>query len=249
MSAAPGNPRPRVDPLVLDLPAVAASLVTVRRALGRWLSDAEVSADVGGALQVALGEACANAVDHAYPVGTEGPMQVRVERDADGRVTAVVADQGYWRTPDVDPGDRGRGLLIMHQLLEDVEISRGPSGTTITLRVPARALPERATASVDELAVLEIDRSAAVPRVVATAALPDEGAAGVRLRLLEASRGGVVATVLDLTGVGSLGDEVVAVVAEVAAIGRANGWTLRVVGAEGQPVRALGHAGVAVVEG
>ena len=245
MSAVPGDPRPRADPLVLDLPAVAASLVTVRRALGLWLSAAHVSADVGGALQVALGEACANAVDHAYPAGTEGPMQVRVDRDVEGRVTAVVADQGDWRTPDVDPGDRGRGLLIMHQLLEDVEISRGPSGTTITLRVPARALPDRATASPDELALLEIDRSSDVPRVVASAALPDEGAAGVRLRLLEASRGGVVATVLDLTGATRLGEAVVAVVAEVAAIGRANGWALRVVGAAGQPARALGEAGVA----
>ncbi len=248
MSAATGSPRPRADPLVLDLPAVPASLVAVRRALGRWLSDAQVSADVGGALQVALGEACANAVDHAYPPGSAGTMQVEVTRGEDGRVTAVVADHGGWRTPDVDPGDRGRGLLIMQQLLEDVEVVRGPGGTTVTLRVPARELPDRATASADELSLLRIERSGMVPRVVATGALPDDAAAGVRLRLLEASRGGVVPAVLDLTAAGRLGDVVVAVVAEVAAIGRANGWTLRVLAPAEQQRTALAAAGVVLAE-
>ncbi|MEI4281205.1 ATP-binding protein [Klenkia terrae] len=246
MSAVPGDPRPRAVPLVLDLPAVPASLVTVRRALGRWLADAQVSADVGGALQVALGEACANAVDHAYPPGAEGPMQVRVTRDDDGRVTAVVADHGGWRTPDVDPGDRGRGLLIMQQLLEDVEVARGPGGTTVTLRVPARELPERATASADELSLLHVDRAGPVPRVVATGPLPDDVAAGVRLRLLEASRGGVVPAVLDLAAADRVGAVVVGVVAEVAAIGRANGWSLHVLAAADQPRTALAGAGVVV---
>jgi len=248
MSAVPGNPRPRADPLVLDLPAEAASLVTVRRSLGRWLSAAEVTPDVVGALQVAVGEACANAVDHAYPPGTPGTMQVRVSVEPGGRVTAVVADHGGWRTPDADPGDRGRGLLIMHQLLEDVEISRRPDGTTVTLRVPARELPERATASADELAVLRIDRSTDVPCVRATGPLEDDAAAGVRLRLLEASRGGVVRTELDLGGVDHLGPAVVAAVAEVAAIGRANGWPLRVLSAATQPRAALARAGVPLAD-
>ncbi len=136
----------------------------------------------------------------------------------------------------------------MQQLLEDVEVVRGPSGTTVTLRVPARELPERATASAGELSLLQVDRAGPVPRVVATGALPDDAAAGVRLRLLEASRGGVVPAVLDLAAADRLGEVVVGVVAEVAAIGRANGWTLRVVAAADQPRAALGGSGVVLAD-
>jgi len=244
MTAAPGSPHPRAEPLALDLPADPTALVTVRRALGGWLTESQVAPDVVGALQVAVGEACANAVDHAYSAGVAGRMQLRVAREPDGRVTARVSDQGAWRTPDADPGDRGRGLMIMHQLLEDVEVDRAATGTTITLRVPARALPDRATATVDDLGALEVDRSGPLPRVVATGPLPDAAAAAVRLRLLEASRGGVVATELDLHGVDEVAAAVAAVVAEVAAIGRANGWTLRVRPVPGSVGEALRRAGV-----
>jgi hypothetical protein len=81
---------------------------------------------------------------------------------------------------------------------------------------------------------------------VATGPLPDDVAAGVRLRLLEASRGGVVPAVLDLAAADRVGAVVVGVVAEVAAIGRANGWSLHVLAAADQPRTALAGAGVVV---
>ncbi|SCX55688.1 Anti-sigma regulatory factor (Ser/Thr protein kinase) [Klenkia marina] len=248
MTDAPGSPYPRAEPLALDLPADAAALSAVRRAVGRWLAGAGVAPDVVGALQVAVGEACANAVDHAYPEDEPGPMLVRVARGADGRVVAEVSDRGTWRTPDADPGDRGRGLMIMHQLLEDVEVDRGRSGTTVRLRVPARALPERATASGDDLGALRVDRSGPLPRVVASGGLDDDAAAAVRLRLLEGSRGGVVATELDLRAVSEVAAGVVAVVAEVAAIGRANGWALRVLPPPGPVREQLRRAGVPLLD-
>lgn len=244
MTDAPGSSLPRAEPLALDLPADAAALVTVRRALARWLTGAGVDPSVGGALQVAVGEACANVVDHAYRSGDRGRMQLSARRDDDARVTARISDQGTWRTPDHDPGDRGRGLMIMHQLLEDVAVDRAGSGTTVTLRVPARVLPERPVASPDDLGGLQLDRSGPVPRVVVRGPLPTAAAAAVRLRLLEASRGGVVATELDLGGAREVAGAVVAVVAEVAAIGRANGWALRVRSGPADVDDALRRAGV-----
>ncbi|MEI4274062.1 ATP-binding protein [Klenkia sp. LSe6-5] len=228
MSEVAGAPQQGAEPLVLDLPADPAALVVVRRALGRWLSDAGVGADVGGALQAAVGEACANVVDHAYRAGDPGPMALRVARDDTGHLVAVVADQGAWRTPDTDPGDRGRGLLIMQQLLQEVDVDRAPTGTTVTLRVRSGALPPRATAGAPELGAVQLDRSGPVPRVVASGPLGADAAPAVRLRLLEASRGGVVTAELDLRSAGEVPAEVAAVVAEVAAIGRANGWVLQV---------------------
>jgi uncharacterized protein (UPF0210 family) len=54
----------------------------------------------------------------------------------------------------------------------------------------------------------------------------------------------VVATELDLRGVDEVAAAVAAVVAEVAAIGRANGWTLRVRPVPGSVGEALRRAGV-----
>jgi anti-sigma regulatory factor (Ser/Thr protein kinase) len=244
MTDATGSPSHRAEPLALDLPADPTALVTVRRALSRWLTEAAVDPAVGGALQVAVGEACANAVDHAYRAGAGGRMQLWVDCGDDDRVAARVTDQGSWRTPDHDPGDRGRGLMIMHQLLEDVEVDRAGTGTTVTLRVPVRALPDRPVAAVEDLGGLRIDRAGPLPRVVARGPLPAAAAAALRLRLLEASRGGVVATELDLGGADEVADPVATVVAEVAAIGRANGWHLRVLPAPGRAVEALRRAGV-----
>ena len=242
MTDATGSSSPRAEPLALDLPADPAALVTARRALSRWLVEADVDPAVGGALQVAVGEACANAVDHAYDTDG-GRMQLWVGCD-ETRVTARIADQGSWRTPDHDPGDRGRGLMIMHQLLEDVEVDRADAGTTVTLRVPVRALPDRPVAAAEDLGGLRIDRTGPVPRVVASGPLPAAAAAALRLRLLEASRGGGVATELDLAGADEVADPVAGVVAEVAAIGRANGWDLRVRPVPGRVGETLRRAGV-----
>src|SRR3712207_7218278 len=40
--------------------------------------------------------------------------------DVDGVLTVTVRDEGAWRAPDRDPGDRGRGLLIMRQMVDRV---------------------------------------------------------------------------------------------------------------------------------
>ena len=58
-------------PLNLDLVVRAepGSLVGVRRALGRWLRAAGVGDAEAYEIQVACGEACTNAITHAYPPG------------------------------------------------------------------------------------------------------------------------------------------------------------------------------------
>ena len=71
-------------PASLDLVVRAepASLVEVRRALGRWLRAAGVGDAEAYEIQVACGEACANAITHAYPPG-EAHFAVRASREGD----------------------------------------------------------------------------------------------------------------------------------------------------------------------
>ena len=60
-------------------------------------------------LVLAAAELCANAVEHAYPEGTGGAVEVAAARELAGTVTLVVRDRGRWRPPPVDPGERAAG--------------------------------------------------------------------------------------------------------------------------------------------
>jgi len=45
-----------------------------------------------------------------------------------------VADAGSWKTPPADPGNRGRGLLLMRTLSEQVDLDGTAHGTTVGMR-------------------------------------------------------------------------------------------------------------------
>jgi serine phosphatase RsbU (regulator of sigma subunit)/anti-sigma regulatory factor (Ser/Thr protein kinase) len=128
-----------LDPhrLVLRLPALPGSLPQVRHALRRWLLAAGADPAVLFDLTVAVGEACTNAIEHAY-----GPSDATIEVEAtehDGRLTVAVRDRGTWRfggraqgrSEGRAPG--GRGLQVMRGLMDSVEVTRDVAGSTVTL--------------------------------------------------------------------------------------------------------------------
>ena len=117
----------------MRIPAQVRELHGIRRALGRWLDAHGAAPEVRADVALAVHEAAANAVEHAYPRGA-GELIVRARHD-DGRFVVVVEDEGEWRPPS-RTDQRGRGLALMHGLMDDVEIvpSGSGSGTRVTLR-------------------------------------------------------------------------------------------------------------------
>jgi len=215
------------QPLELDLPAVPAALPTVRRHLGGWLAGLGMGEQDRVGVMVAVGEATANAAEHAYRGVEPGRMQVTAAVDVDGQLTVTVRDQGRWRPPDRDPGDRGRGLLIMRQLVDGV-VLQGEHGTTVTLSMRLRRRPEDGedrpggTSAADVV----VDRSGERPVVRAAGAVDTVGAEQMRIRLLEASHGGTGRVELDLTAVTLFSSAAVRVVLAMARIAGAEGWRL-----------------------
>jgi anti-sigma regulatory factor (Ser/Thr protein kinase) len=113
--------------------AIVERLTDVRRAIQNWAEDVGLSADLIEELALASYEAMANAAEHAY-VGVEpGVLSVLVETSA-GQVDALVADQGKWQVPDPGAGFRGRGLLLIKSLAEDVTVIATEQGTTVRMR-------------------------------------------------------------------------------------------------------------------
>ncbi|SFT52810.1 anti-anti-sigma factor [Geodermatophilus amargosae] len=216
-----------VEPLRLDLIAVPSSLPAVRRRLSAWLTALGMGEQDRVGVVVAVGEACANAAEHAYRDTEPGPMQVAAAVDVDGVLTVTVHDEGTWRPPDRDPGDRGRGLLIMRQLVDGMVV-RGEHGTTVTLRTRLRQTPDEEPAHPvgGSGATVVVDREGGSPVVRAGGDVDMVSAEQLRIRLLEASHGGTVRVELDLTEVTLFSSAAVRVVLAVAAIAEAEGWRL-----------------------
>lgn len=113
----------------LTVPAEPPSLAAIRMALRRWLADREITSDAMNDLLVAVVEASANSIQHAY--GAAGgliELEMRVEDDT---VTVTVRDSGQWRPQQDEP--RGWGLLLMEQCSDDLQIVRGANGTSVTI--------------------------------------------------------------------------------------------------------------------
>lgn len=93
-------------------------LADIRAQLRRWLPAAGIGARDGADILVAVGEAAANAIEHA-PAGRGGqPDPVRIAitaRIAGEAVEITVGDTGTWRPPPEKPGTRGHGIPFMSE--------------------------------------------------------------------------------------------------------------------------------------
>ena len=113
--------------------AIAERLSAVRRAIQDWAERVGLSADLIDELALAAYEAMANAVEHAYAGVEPGLLSVLVSASP-GWIDLLVADQGKWHRPDVRTGFRGRGLLLINGLAEDVTVAATELGTTVRMR-------------------------------------------------------------------------------------------------------------------
>jgi PAS domain S-box-containing protein len=118
---------PMADSFRVELPTQPESLASMRALMRRWLrhlgGEEEISEIV-----TACGEAATNAIEHA---GTGGPFEM--SGHIEGRSVEIeVRDFGAWRT--AREGDRGRGLSLMRALMDTVDVTPTPEGTTVRLR-------------------------------------------------------------------------------------------------------------------
>jgi anti-sigma regulatory factor (Ser/Thr protein kinase) len=132
----------------LLLPCRSDSVLTVRALLSRDLERWEVAAEVADAILLASGEAVTNAVVHGAWGQQDSAMVIRWAM-AGGRFSFSVQDRG----PGFDSSgtamsrrahpsqNRGRGLYIMHALMDRVVVDSGLSGTRILLEKALDAAP------------------------------------------------------------------------------------------------------------
>jgi GAF domain-containing protein/anti-sigma regulatory factor (Ser/Thr protein kinase) len=109
-------------------------LAHLRRSVERWLTENGVSEDQRFDVTLACSEAAANAIEHAYgPRNASFTVDGRLSPDD---VVVTVSDGGSWRAES--GRERGRGLTLMHTLVDDVIVDTTTAGTTITLSARRR---------------------------------------------------------------------------------------------------------------
>jgi anti-sigma regulatory factor (Ser/Thr protein kinase)/putative methionine-R-sulfoxide reductase with GAF domain len=115
----------------LRFPASPQVLAQIRQILRRWLHAHGASSQDIAALTLACGEACANAIEHAY---SPAPMSFELEvAYGDGVVTLAVRDAGRWRAASRDP-NRGRGLLMIEATVDELDLRSTDTGTEVVMR-------------------------------------------------------------------------------------------------------------------
>lgn len=125
------------EPLNVRLIAENPScLATIRARLRQWLPAAGIATREGADILIAVGEAAANAYEHA-PAGREKgtePVEMTIAASAGpSAIEVTVTDTGIWRPARQEPATRGRGLAVMRALMDEVTIATTETGTIVTM--------------------------------------------------------------------------------------------------------------------
>lgn len=143
---APIRPQPRLE---LHLPADPRALRGMRRQVERWLVGHRVGEQALIDIQLALGEAAANGVEHAYrKPDADSRVDVELEFVGDGagrELAVLVRDRGRWLQARTRPSTRGRGLAMIKALSSGMRVTSNAYGTEVTFSVPCAPGEDRAT--------------------------------------------------------------------------------------------------------
>lgn len=132
---------PSFDDLMLVVQAVPASVAGVRRRLRAWLDALAWPEPEVDDIVLAVNEAIANVVDHAYPPDRPGSATMHAwlastpARD-DQHVVVSVIDRGRWAAyhPTAPaPRLRGRGLAMMQACMAQMHVQPSAAGTTVIM--------------------------------------------------------------------------------------------------------------------
>ncbi|HXC44999.1 MAG TPA: ATP-binding protein [Solirubrobacteraceae bacterium] len=105
----------------LALSARAENIAVVRYALGGLGEAFAVPEPKLSDIRLAVTEACANVVVHAYPDGHYGPMEVVASKDEEA-LTVLVRDWGRGIGPRPDSPGLGLGLSLIAALADSVQL-------------------------------------------------------------------------------------------------------------------------------
>ncbi|WP_410567286.1 ATP-binding protein [Amycolatopsis sp. cmx-4-61] len=119
------------------LEATPHQLARLRRQVADWARRAGLAMGRVPDLVLAVYEAMANVVVHAYE-GHAGRLDLSA-RHHGHRLTVTVADRGHWEPTPVRGLLHGRGLPLIRTLADEVSLTASPDGTIVEMTWDCRA--------------------------------------------------------------------------------------------------------------
>jgi PAS domain S-box-containing protein len=119
-------------PLTIEMAAAAEQLSDVRHQFSAWMRAAAIPEGTIADIVLAVNEAAANGIEHAYRGHKPGAVRIEAENDG-ARVDVRITDKGSWKPAAADPGIRGRGLLLIRAVSDWLEMDCTPSGTVVNM--------------------------------------------------------------------------------------------------------------------
>ncbi len=120
----------------LEITGQGRRLVAVRKFIDKMAEESGFNETDKFDIKVAVGEACANAIEHGSPRGKRDKVRITFIFEADYAIIEVI-DEGVFkpRFPSFDSqlNYRGRGIPFMLALMDEVEIKERKGGTTVKL--------------------------------------------------------------------------------------------------------------------
>ena len=120
----------RIDPLDLHIEPATSGIAGPRAELREWLRNTGASDSEQFDILAAASEAIANAIEH--PLDRTSTVVGLTATQTDGKVYVAVRDCGAWQ-PHRQRTHGGYGFLLMRSLMDTVEVTCDPDGTTIEL--------------------------------------------------------------------------------------------------------------------
>jgi anti-sigma regulatory factor (Ser/Thr protein kinase) len=126
-----------------DLPPLELSARSHPRSVTETRKRVAQYAEAGGAnrddVELAVAEAVANAVIHAFGDRDDGAITLRAEIDGPDRPLVEISDFGFGITATARSHRAGLGLPIIRALADSVEVHAGDRGTRLVLSFPRAA--------------------------------------------------------------------------------------------------------------
>lgn len=115
----------------LALPARAENVAVIRHLLGGVADAVDIPPDVLHDIRLAVSEACANVVVHAYADAPhDGTLEIAVRLGEPRKLEVVVRDHGRGMKPRPDSPGLGVGLPLIAALSTALELGTGDDGST-----------------------------------------------------------------------------------------------------------------------
>lgn len=128
--------------LEMSLPARPENVAVIRHVLGGVGDALGMDPDTLADVRLAVSEACANVIVHAYREGETGLLDLELTAQ-DARVHIVIRDHGRGMAPREDSPGLGVGLPLIASLTDNLKLLGAPSGgTEVHMSFPVPALAD-----------------------------------------------------------------------------------------------------------